>query len=76
MNQMSVAGHPGHEIRLPARVSAVLEGIRARWEMWSAWRRRRAQLLSLSDAALKDMGISRAQALFEYTEYSKPVRRD
>ena len=33
---------------------------------WSARRRSRAQLLTLGDHELHDIGISRAQALFEH----------
>ena len=33
---------------------------------WAARRRARAALLALDDAALKDIGISRAQALYEF----------
>ncbi len=66
MNQMSVAGQPGHEIHLFGRASAMWDGIRTSWARWSAQRRERAALLALSDAELKDIGVSRAQALFEF----------
>ncbi|MGH7072171.1 MAG: DUF1127 domain-containing protein [Acetobacteraceae bacterium] len=45
---------------------SMLRGLKKHWARWSAWRRQRAALLSLSDADLKDIGISRAQANFEY----------
>lgn len=70
MNQMLIAGRPEHQIHLSGRVWAGLDGIRVRWVRWAAKRRERAALLSLSDAELKDLGVSRAQVGFEYSRWN------
>lgn len=68
MAQVIVLVQPRRKIARPGRASSVLDGIKAGLGMWSARRRERAVMLSLSDAELKDLGISRAQALFEYNK--------
>ncbi|MGH7121531.1 MAG: DUF1127 domain-containing protein [Acetobacteraceae bacterium] len=68
MTLMLVGELPRPETHLRGRASSVLGGIGARFEAWSARRRERRALLSLGDAELKDLGISRAQALFEYSK--------
>ncbi|MGH7079342.1 MAG: DUF1127 domain-containing protein, partial [Acetobacteraceae bacterium] len=50
-----------------AGLASVLRGVKKHWARWLAWRRQRAALMSLSDAELKDIGISRAQASFEFS---------
>ncbi len=59
----SVAGH-----RVPSRLSAALAWL---YQAYALYRQRRA-LLSLSDAMLKDLGLSRVDAL---REASKPCWR-
>lgn len=73
--KQSIFSQPEHALGSPrpethpfGRASSVLNGIKARLDAWSARRRERAALLSLGDAELKDLGISRAQALFEYNK--------
>jgi uncharacterized protein YjiS (DUF1127 family) len=63
MNQLILV-HRSAPASQPIRtVSAMLKGLK---EQLTAWRQRqRAVLLSLSDAELQDIGISRAQANFE-----------
>lgn len=63
MRHRPVNGSP----RFAAGLAFVLQGVKKRWARWSAWRRQRAALMLLSDAELKDVGISRAQASFEYS---------
>jgi uncharacterized protein YjiS (DUF1127 family) len=73
MNQLTIVGHPVPRFQ-PTRVAfAALRRLNRLLATWSARRRSRAALLSLGDAGLKDIGISRAQALFEY---DKPFWRD
>ncbi|MGH7058493.1 MAG: DUF1127 domain-containing protein [Acetobacteraceae bacterium] len=50
-----------------AGLASVLQGVKKHWARWSTWRRQRAALMSLSNVELKDIGISRAQANFEYS---------
>lgn len=66
MNALTLAPHPVDGSRPVVGSASVLRGVRKQWARWSAWRRQRAALLSLSDVELKDIGISRAQANFEY----------
>jgi uncharacterized protein YjiS (DUF1127 family) len=50
-------------------VQAALGTLARAWHQYSKWsarRRSRAQLLSLGDHELQDIGISRAQAMFEH----------
>jgi len=66
MNQLVIASRSTHPSR-PVRVA--LAAFRGLGEQVTAWRKRqreRAELLALDDAALKDLGISRAQAHFEH----------
>lgn len=70
MTQLTVVSGPGHKIAQTGRASSVLNGFRARWNIWSTRRRARAALLASSDAELKELGISRAQALFFYNNGS------
>ena len=46
-------------------VSAMLKGLKEQLTAWRLRQRQRTMLLSLSDAELQDIGISRAQANFE-----------
>ena len=73
MNQLTIVGHPVPRSQ-PIRVAfAALRGLNQLLATWSARRRSRAALLSLGDTGLKDIGISRAQAMFEH---DKPFWRD
>lgn len=68
MNALTMIRHPVNESRPFAQGSAsVLQVVKEHWARWKAWRRQRAALMSLSDVELKDIGISRAQASFEYS---------
>jgi uncharacterized protein YjiS (DUF1127 family) len=55
-------------------VSAVLKGLREQLAAWRLRQREREALHSISDAELQDIGISRAQANFEYNNPSWPWR--
>lgn len=66
MNQLVLARPPGVSPRLLCRLSVVLKDVKAQWAAWRMRQRERAALLSLSDAELQDIGISRAQANFQY----------
>lgn len=72
MNQLVIGRHPAHAARPLRAVSGTLDWLKARAAAWSARRRERRVLLSLDDAGLQDIGISRAQANFEY---NRPVWR-
>jgi uncharacterized protein YjiS (DUF1127 family) len=52
-------------------LGAVIKGFVARWAAYRQARRERAQLLALGDRELRDIGISRVDAVHEAT---KPVR--
>jgi uncharacterized protein YjiS (DUF1127 family) len=67
MNTLSIARTPARAASPGARpIRAALAGLKAQLATWSARQRQRAAVLALSDAALKDLGISRAQAAFDY----------
>ena len=73
MNQLTIVGHPVRRYHPVRTAFAALRALNEHLATWSARRRSRAALLTLGDAGLKDIGISRAQALFEY---DKPFWRD
>jgi uncharacterized protein YjiS (DUF1127 family) len=65
MNQL-VLVHRSAPASPPIRTaSAMLKGLKEQLAVWRSRQRQRAALLSLSDADLQDIGISRAQANFE-----------
>jgi uncharacterized protein YjiS (DUF1127 family) len=65
MNQL-VLVHRSAPASPPIRTaSAMLGGLKEQLAVWRSRQRQRAALLSLSDADLQDIGISRAQANFE-----------
>lgn len=66
MNALTLTDRPVDGSPPVVGSGSMLRGVKKHWARWLAWRRQRAALLSLSDADLKDMGISRAQAKFEY----------
>ena len=71
MNQLTLV----HPVRTPqwlraARARRVFNRLGEHLAAWWAQRRARAALLSLSDDELKDVGISRAQALYEFDKSS------
>ena len=68
MSQSTIARHPAPTFH-PIQVAlATLGRVRQQLAAWSARRQERAQLLTLDDHELKDIGISRAQALFEHDQ--------
>lgn len=68
MNQLLIASHQ-MQVSRPGHVAlAALDVLRKRVATWSARQRGRRALLSFDEAALKDIGISRAQADFEYNK--------
>lgn len=73
MNQIAMTAHPVPASRPMQRAFAALDGVRKELAAWSARRRGRRALLSLSEFELKDIGISRAQAQFEL---NKPFWRE
>jgi len=73
MSQLVIARHSAQFSRPTHAAFAAFKVVKARLAAWSLRRRERAQLLSLGDADLKDLGITRAQASFEY---SKPFWQD
>jgi uncharacterized protein YjiS (DUF1127 family) len=66
MSQLTIARHPAPAYHAIQAAFATLKRVQRQFAAWSAQRRSRAQLLSLGDRELQDMGISRAQALFEH----------
>jgi len=72
MNEITL-GYPVRPLRSLRAARAAFHAIRERFAAWSARRRARLELLLLSDGELQDIGISRAQALYEFEE---PSRRD
>ncbi|MGH7102845.1 MAG: DUF1127 domain-containing protein [Acetobacteraceae bacterium] len=68
MNALTLMHHPVNGSRPFAQGStSVVQAVKTHWARWKAWRRQRAALISLSDVELKDIGISRAQADFDYS---------
>lgn len=65
MNQLTISHHSTLGHRAAYAVRATFTRLGAQLSTWAERRRARAALLELDDAALKDMGISRAQALYE-----------
>jgi len=65
MNQLTIARHAAPAYHPIQTALAILKHVRKRLAAWSAQRRAYAALLSLGEHELKDIGISRAQALFE-----------
>jgi uncharacterized protein YjiS (DUF1127 family) len=65
MNQLILAHHSAPAYRSIRTSSAMLKGLKEQLVAWQLRARGRAALLSLSDAELQDIGISRAQANFE-----------
>ena len=65
MNQLTISLHSTLGYRRTGVVHSTLTRVGAQIAAWAARRRARAALLELDEAALKDMGISRAQALYE-----------
>jgi uncharacterized protein YjiS (DUF1127 family) len=72
MSQLMVARHPTHSYHPIQAAVATLRRVQRRFARWSARRRAYAQLLSLGDRELQDIGMSRAQALFEH---DRPIWR-
>jgi uncharacterized protein YjiS (DUF1127 family) len=68
MNQFTASVHSAPASRPIRAAFAALKGLKRQFATWSARQRERAALLSLSDAELKDIGISRAQAVFEHNK--------
>ena len=68
MNQMAITARPGHDFRPIRAASVMLGGVRKELAAWTARRRGRRALLSLSEYELKDIGVSRAQAQFELSK--------
>ena len=68
MNTLSIARSPAHAPRPVRAALAALAGLKARLATWAARQRQRAAALALSDAELKDLGISRAQAAFDHNK--------
>jgi uncharacterized protein YjiS (DUF1127 family) len=66
MSHSTIAHRPAHSYHPIQATVAVLATIRHHYAAWSARRRSRAQLLTLGDHELQDIGISRAQAMFEH----------
>ena len=65
MNQLILV-HRSAPASQPIRtVFAMLKGLKEQLTAWRLRQRQRTVLLSLSDAELQDIGISRAQANFE-----------
>ncbi len=73
MNHIAIARQSAQAHRPINATFAGLERLKGQLAAWSARRCARAALLSLGDAELKDLGISRVQARFEH---SKPIWRD
>lgn len=73
MNPLAIAGRPAHPSRPIHAALAVFRSLSDRAAAWRKRQRERAELLALDDAALKDLGISRAQAHFEH---GRPFWRD
>ena len=68
MSQLIIARHPAHAYHPIQAAFTILGRVRQQLAAWSARRQERAQLLTLDDHELKDIGISRAQALFEHDQ--------
>jgi len=68
MSQLMIARQPAHAYHPIEAAFAILSRVRRELGAWSAQRRSRAQLLTLGEHELKDIGISRAQALFEHDQ--------
>jgi len=66
MSQTTIARHSGHGYHPIQAALAALAQLRQRVSAWSARRQANAQLLTLDDHELKDIGLSRGQALFEH----------
>ena len=71
MNTLTIARTPADAAARaaslgPRPIRAALAGLKAQLATWSARQRDRRALLALDDAALKDLGISRAQAAFDH----------
>ena len=66
MTHLTIARHPAHSYHPIQAAFTTLKRLRQRLSAWSARRRASAQLLTLGDYELKDIGISRSQALFEH----------
>jgi len=65
MNQLTILQHPALGQRAVRSALAILTRLGEHLSEWAARRRAREALLALDDAALKDIGVSRAQALYE-----------
>ena len=72
MTELTLAPRAAPQPRPSHPARAALERLKAQLAEWSLRRRARTALLTLSDAELKDIGISRAQARFEH---SRPLWR-
>lgn len=73
MNQLILARRSAPASRPFRTVSAMLKGLKEQLAAWRLRQHQRAVLLSLGDAELQDIGVSRAQANFES---NKPFWRD
>jgi uncharacterized protein YjiS (DUF1127 family) len=66
MSHTTIARHPAHTHHPIEAAFAALGRLRQRLAAWNARRQANAQLLTLDDHELKDIGLSRGQALFEH----------
>ncbi|HWA81664.1 MAG TPA: DUF1127 domain-containing protein [Acetobacteraceae bacterium] len=73
MNLLAIASRSPYPSRPIHIVLATFRNVGGQLAAWRERRRERAALLALDDAALKDLGISRAQAHFEH---GKPFWHD
>lgn len=64
MNPISQA-HPAESFRSFRAAGVALHKVSERLASWSARRRAARELMLLSDGELQDIGVSRAQALYE-----------
>jgi uncharacterized protein YjiS (DUF1127 family) len=65
MSQTTIGRHPAPSFHPIEAAFVTLGRVRRHLAAWRARRQSRAQLLTLGDHELQDIGISRAQALFE-----------
>jgi uncharacterized protein YjiS (DUF1127 family) len=65
MSQLTIGRHAALGYQPIRAAVAALRRLRENVVYWRAQQRARAQLLSLDERGLKDIGISRAQAQFE-----------
>jgi len=66
MSHSTIARHSAHGYHPMQAVSATLARLLRSFYAWNSRRQGNAQLLLLDDRELKDIGLSRAQALFQH----------